>query len=497
HLFNWYDTRTLDPLTPRFVSTVDNGNLVASLWTLLHGSLEQLERPLLDPSLAAGILDCAHELTELRLLPRKSYAELEKGLSRPDWLAYALSIPDRTFYDLRHAQRKHSVEAGWFIDEAVSRLNAIRKTVRTYMPWLLPEFDSLRQNATLKSLSKPTNPPLNVLPDFITQLDADLNSISEKPAETPAETKDASIHQLLALLPEARRRSLSLIDEIREIAADSNALANQMDFSFLVNERRKLLAVGFEVETNRVTSACYDLLASEARIAAFVAIAKGEISQDLWFSLSRLHTLQQGRPILLSWSGTMFEYLMPAIWMRTQPDTLLARSQEAAVRVQRAYGASKGTPWGISESARAKKDNDGSYGYFAFGIPSLAISKPEGNATVISPYSTFLALQADTPAAVENLRRMSRMGWLGQFGFYDSADYISAPGTRRRKYELVRNWMAHHQGMSLLAVTNLLRDGIIQHWFHQDPRVQATELLLEEKPVAYIQPSEKYGAPAA
>jgi cyclic beta-1,2-glucan synthetase len=495
HLFNWYDTHTLEPLKPRFVSSVDNGNLVASLWTLVHGSLEHLERPLFEPSLAGGLLDCAHELTELRVLPRNVYAEMNKGLSASHWLEYLLSIPNETFADLKTSQRMtRAVEVPWLIDEAFQRLEAIKKMARTYMPWLLAEFDSLRRDG-LKGLSESENLALSELPAFIARLEAQLQL---ELAEHKTGLNDDLLKQLLTLLPGAHRDALALVQQLRDIAADANELASQMDFGFLMNERRKLLAVGYEVEADRVTSACYDLLASEARIAAFVAIAKGEISQDLWFSLSRLHTLQQGRPILLSWSGTMFEYLMPAIWMRTQPQTLLARSQEAAVRVQRAYGASTKTPWGISESARAEKDNNGLYGYFAFGIPSLAISKPEGNATVISPYSTFLALQADPEAALQNLHRMTRMGWLGRLGFYDAADYSHGSGSWRRHYEIVRNWMAHHQGMSLLAVTNLLCDGVFQRWFHQDPRVQATELLLEEKPVAIIQPRlEKYGAPAA
>jgi len=495
HLLNWYDTHTLEPLTPRFVSSVDSGNLVASLWTLEQGCLDQLEQPLLDRSLADGLLDCARALSEQGAFPRHLLSALQRGLTGGHWLQYALRLPDSTFDNLRRSRRaRRNVEARWFIDQAVMRLNEINKAVRVHTPWLLPEFGALRTDPVVSNLSEADSIALNRLPDHITRLEAHLRSETEN-AEEPSNLLS---QRLLALLPNARRDTVLLIQQLRQIASDAHEFANQMDFSFLVHERRKLLAVGFELEGNEATSACYDLLASEARIAAFVAIAKGDVSQDLWFLLSRLHTVQQGRPILLSWSGTMFEYLMPSIWMRTQPDTLLSRSQLAAVRVQCAYGRAKGVPWGISESSHASTDKDGNYQYFAFGIPALALARPETSGPVISPYSTFLALHADAPCALQNLRKMARLGWLGRFGFYEAADFSPDCRSWRRDCEVVRCWMAHHQGMSLLSVANLLCDGVMQRWFHQDPRVQATELLLEEKPVAYVRPPlEKYGTTAA
>jgi hypothetical protein len=260
-----------------------------------------------------------------------------------------------------------------------------------------------------------------------------------------------------------------------------------MGFGFLLNERRKLLSVGFDVEGNQLNAACYDLLASEARIASFVSIAKDDIPQESWFQFGRAHTLHDGRPILLSWTGTMFEYLMPAIWMRSYPDTLLERSRDGAVRAQRDYTAEKRIPWGISESACFRRDDAGNYQYHAFGVPSLAIHKADFNGLVISPYSTFLALHEDPTSALRNLHQMAHDGWIGPYGFYESADFTSS-GNRswRPHHELVRCWMAHHQGMSLLSAANFLLDGVIQRWFHSDPRVQATELLLHEKPVAHV-----------
>ena len=224
---------------------------------------------------------------------------------------------------------------------------------------------------------------------------------------------------------------------------------------------------------------CYDLMASEARIATFLAIARGDIPPQSWLKLGREHTYAYGRFLLLSWSGTMFEYLMPALWMRTYPGTMIAHTQDACVEVQQAFGRVHGIPWGVSESGTSQKNDLGDYHYFAYGIPRLALWFGATAGPVISPYSTFLALSVDPPEALRNLRRMESARWAGAYGFYEAADY-SAPS---RRPILVREWMSHHLGMSLLATVNLLCDNIMQQWFHEDPAIQAFEVLLQEKPV--------------
>lgn len=195
----------------------------------------------------------------------------------------------------------------------------------------------------------------------------------------------------------------------------------------------------------------------------------------------------------------MFEYLMPALWMRSYANTLLDRTQIAVVRSQQAYAANRGVPWGISESAYFKLDEAGNYQYRAFGLPHLALMRQETKTLVISPYSTFLALDVDRPASIENLRRMEGLGWFGAYGFYESVDYtVFRSRFRWARYEVVRSWMAHHQGMSLLSLANLLCDRAVQCWFHSDRRVQATELLLHEKPVARAKHTEiPYGKAVA
>jgi cyclic beta-1,2-glucan glucanotransferase len=240
------------------------------------------------------------------------------------------------------------------------------------------------------------------------------------------------------------------------------------------------------VETSQLEPACYDLLATESRTAVFVAVAKDDVTQECWFRMGRPHTVVDGSPILLSWTGTMFEYLMPTLWMRSYPNSLLDRTLVAMLRCQQKYATAKGVPWGVSESAYGKLDDAGNYQYQAFGIPQLSLMTRESNPLVISPYSTFLALAIDSSQALRNIHRMDRLGWFGSYGFYEAADYSVRNRLGWKRCRLVRSWMAHHQGMALLAITNLLCDDVVQRWFHGSRQVQATELLLHEKPVSHV-----------
>ena len=487
HLFNWYDTRSLAPLSPADVSSVDSGNLLASLWTLQRGCLELLDRPLLQPELADGFLDCLHVLTSLRVLRRRRFAALSKELKKRDWLQNLLTLPDALLNDIdQRASTSKRVEARWFGDQAQQRIHQLRRTVELYAPWMLPEFAAVAKDTAMPSQGAADGLSLQRMPAVIDDLTVRLQSAMD--SMSPGESA-ATLRRLLSLLPEARSRLTELIKDLRKIADQAGTFASEMDFGFLLNQKRHLLSVGFDVETQRLHSACYDLLATESRIAVFVAIAKDDIPQEIWFLLGRPHALDKGRAILLSWTGTMFEYLMPALWMRIYPNTLLERSLVTAVRTQQAYVADRQIPWGISESAYFRMDESGNYQYYAFGVPQLALRKLDREAIVISPYSSFLALHVDSPAALRNLREMKNKKWQGTYGFYEAIDFTRS---RRRswfhRFEIVPCWMAHHQGMSLLSIANFLRDDVVQRWFHSHPRVQATELLLQEKPAAHPRP---------
>lgn len=481
HLLNWYDTQTLQPLMPAVVSSVDSGNLVASLWTLRQGCEALLREPLFPATLAEGMGDHLDLLCGLGVLPRKRCAPVEKALRQPDWLQYVLDIPEQALKDIRPGANPSGSDAAWFAQHLDERIHQMTRTAQLYSPWLLPEFSALRSELKTAARNHSDGPALHLLPAYIDMLSAELRTFTD--STTSAAVNKLS-RELLELLPAAKTAALRLIDDVRRIGAYAEALADGMDFAFLVNRGRDLLSVAFELDKQKNHPACYDLLASEARTAYFVAIGKDEIPQDSWFQLGRPPLEARGSVGLLSWTGTMFEYLMPAIWMHLYPNTLLERAAEVAVLTQREYASEKGVPWGISESSFAKLDDSGNYSYFAFGVPQLAIHKPEQEGPVIAPYATFLGLDVDSNAALRNLRTMHKKGWMGSYGFYESIDFSSMARDAKGSPEIVRCWMAHHQGMSMLSIANFLADGIVKKWFHSHPRVQATELLLQEKPLA-------------
>ncbi len=490
HLYNWYDTRTLEADRPRFISTVDSGNLAASLITLKGGCLDLLNRPLLNPALVEGYADYLCALAELKAIPRKTAQSFEKPSNSP-WLDLLL-----TAVDLPKAEpdSPQSEDVAWFASHTAKLIDGVRQSISDYMPWLLPEFAPLRDGATLIEHLDCSKLSLRRLPECSEQLRIKLEVSLTLGMEHPELRK-----KLLQLLPQARHNSLRLTEQLRSIAAECERLVQEMDFAFLLDKRRKLLSIGCDGETGKVHAACYDLLASEARIAAFISVAKDDIPQESWFLLSRSHVVVYGHPALISWTGTMFEYLMPTLWMRSYPGTMLENSKEGAVLAQQMYAHEKGIPWGISECAYAKVEENGAYGYRAFGIPQLALQQDEDR-LVVAPYATMLALAIDPAEAIRNLRWMTKKGWFGRYGYFESADFTrDVRPSRRQRFALVRSWMVHHQGMSLLAIANFLKDGVVQQWFSSDARMQATELLLQERPAGRVaaKPQKKRRSKAA
>ena len=481
HLLNWYDTRTLEPLKPHFVSSVDSGNLLASLWTLQQGCLDLLRKPLSMTCLVDGLRDYVRVLVDLKVMSKERYAALNTALYSEDWVQAATAISEADFTEARDGlSQQKAARALWFAEQAELRWQTIRRTARAFMPWTLPEFKSLRDDSAL-DLPALDSLPLIQLPEAIRAIERKLTGSANEPPTDPK----AAVEDFSRALGLARENADGLIKDLQQVVDEAARLADAMDFSCLLKRNRKLLSIGLDADTEKIHAACYDLLASEARMAVFTAIAKEDIPQETWFALGRTHTIDHHHAVLLSWTGTMFEYLMPSLWMRSYSNTLLDRSRTGAVRSQRAYGASHRVPWGISECAYAERDEAGNYQYRAFGIPSLAIHQDESHRLVISPYSTFLALSVDPGRSLRNLYKMKAKGWCGAYGFYEAADYTSQ-NRRPRQPELVRCWMAHHQGMSLLAMANFIKDNVVQRWFHGDLRVQATELLLHEKPIVNL-----------
>ncbi len=480
HLMNWYDTHTLQPKPPFFISSVDSGNLVASLWTLQQGCADLLRRPLLSQALADGLRDHLRVLVGLRAIRKRVLSEFESKMHAKGWLKAILDFPENALREQNLRTKPESAaDIAWFRNQAESRIENVRHLVRAYMPWALPEFADVRSKVLgMTSLEEIT---LERLPDLISQFELRLDEKLQADRNGNA-SADAGFMQLLA---DARTNTLELIGALRNIGRQARDIADAMDFTFLLDKQRLLMSVGFDAQSKELQPYFYDLLATEPRTAVFVAIAKEDIPQEAWFRLDRPFTTDRGRPVLLSWTGTMFEYLMPSIWMRSYRNTLLDRAAAAAVRSQQEYAAEKGVPWGISESACARINEAGDYHYEAFGVPRLALKKNETDPLIISPYSTFLALNVDQKNALANLNRMEALGWFLSYGFCEAADFTAGRrGFRGPRWKLVRSWMVHHQGMSLLSLANFLCNNVVQRWFHSHMQVKASELLLQEKSVA-------------
>jgi cyclic beta-1,2-glucan synthetase len=272
------------------------------------------------------------------------------------------------------------------------------------------------------------------------------------------------------------------VERAGRIAAEARSFAFGMDFTFLVDPDRQLLSIGWSAADNRRDEGCYDLLASEARLASLFAIGKGDLPPKHWFRLGRSATMVEGGPALLSWSGSMFEYLMPSLLLRAPDGSLLETSNRRVVRRQRDYAGEAGVPWGISESAYNARDREMTYQYYSFGVPGLGLKRGLSEHLVIAPYATGLAAMVDARAALANFQALEALGARGRFGFYEALDFTPARVPEGSRFALVRTYMAHHQGMILLSLVNVLDGGRLRDAFHREPIIRAADLLLHERP---------------
>jgi hypothetical protein len=310
-------------------------------------------------------------------------------------------------------------------------------------------------------------------------IEAALQDVPTEPAASRQE-EQRQLADLARCLREAGAHARQRLLELESLAAQCDELAG-MDFTFLFDTARDLFSIGFNVTERRCDTSFYDLLASEARLCSYVAIALGQVPQDHWFSMGRLLVAVRGGPILISWSGSMFEYLMPLLVMPNYENTLLDRTCQAAVRQQIAYGNLRGVPWGVSESGYNRTDVQLNYQYRAFGVPGLGLKRGLAEDLVIAPYATALALMITPRAACENLQRMAGEGREGAYGFYEAVDYTPSRLPPDEMSATIRSFMAHHQGMSLLALVNVLQDYPMQRRFMACPLLKAADLLLQER----------------
>ncbi|MDH5299002.1 MAG: cyclic beta 1-2 glucan synthetase, partial [Desulfobulbaceae bacterium] len=463
HFYNWYDTRTLQPLGPQYVSSVDSGNLAGSLLTLQAGLAELKEQPVLSANAFQGLQDTLQVLNDVPLSPA------------PELAAHIRFLQDTLHALTMNGQPQTLAGAAILLEEIhppggelVAQLPADIDIQGELYYWT-QAFD--RQSGALGDdlgFLVPEPGPFGNIPT--------LTALSKERAvgtEGPSSTGPTAAGSRYQRAVERLKIIDGLMDRCRELAT--------MDFEFLYDPARGLLTIGYDVGERRRDPSCYDLLASEARLASFLLIAQGQVPQKHWFLLGRLLTSHGGEVSLISWSGSMFEYLMPRLIMPSYENTLLDQTCRAAVSRQIEYGRQRAVPWGISESCYNATDIHQVYQYRAFGVPGLGLKRGLADDLVIAPYASALALTVLPLEACRNLQRLATHGFLGAYGFFEAIDYTPSRVVRGNSHAIVRCFMAHHQGMSLLAFAHALLDRPMQRRFMSDPLARATEMLLQER----------------
>jgi cyclic beta-1,2-glucan synthetase len=434
HLYNWYDTRSLRPLDPPYVSSVDSGNLSGHLIALANTCREWRRQPVGNQQLLQGVVDALD-------LIREEARRLSDGAG--------------------------SQAVSWRrLDDEIDRLAACLARAGADDTGLEPRLGALSDQAL-------------ILSDAVRHIALE----EDDQAGTDLQFWADALHTCL----ESHRRdrdtsSVAMLDaRLAALEQVARAQALAMDFDFLLDPDRLLLSIGYQATEGVLDPSCYDLLASEARLASFIAVAKRDAPARHWFRLGRAVTPVAHGAALISWSGSMFEYLMPSIVMRAPTDSLTEQTNRLVVERQIRYAAALWLPWGISESAYNARDLDFTYQYSNFGVPGLGLKRGLADNTVVAPYATALASMVDPQAATRNYEHLERLGAQGRYGFYEALDFTPARVPDGETVAIVRAFMAHHQGMTITAIANTLLDGVLRNRFHLEPIVQATELLLQER----------------
>ncbi len=513
HFYNWYDTKDCRPLDPRYVSSVDSGNLAGHLIALGHACREMIDRPLLGRAALTGIEDAAllvqesarglDEHRRTRTDTRQRLAEALDGVTAAvketphtpgEWArrlaeieALALTVTATTRALVEEDRESPQTDALVWAEAIRASVESHARDLDTIMPWarLLAgnAMASLTSGlAAMESLAVGF-PPLADTPDRCETAIRELVTLRARLVSAGGVRHDA-VHGIDALIGAVERSaaaSKALIRRLTILARSAETLVSAMEFGFLFDPMRKLFAIGYRVTDGSLDAGRYDLLASEARLTSFVAIAKGDVPVSHWFRLGRALTPVEQDSVLVSWSGSMFEYLMPALVMRAPAGSLLDQTCRLVVRRQITYGAERGVPWGVSESGYNTRDFEMTYQYSNFGVPGLGLRRGLSEDVVIAPYATALAAMIDPAAAVRNFRRLAAGGARGGYGFYEALDYTGPRLPEGAQVAVVRAYMTHHQGMLLVAIANALDEGAMRARFHADPIVRATELLLQER----------------
>jgi len=506
HFLNWYDTRTLRPLPPFYVSTVDSGNLAGHLLVLRRGLAEIADAPLVDPRLFAGLRDTlavAEEAADalraqggrVNAAAGEAAARLRRVLVDCATLppSAALSAYRLGWERLHQACAAYAAgldaagdsEARWWGHALERHAAAAVDELAAFAPWTaLPGDHGGRGDQRLR--------------DLMLRLDR-CRSLREVAAlrQTLVPELDAlgSADDLRGAVVAASARAAETIAVAEDLGGRCAEFAD-IDYAFLYDRSRDLFSIGYNVGEHRLDNSFYDLLASEARLASYLAIAANQVPQDHWFALGRMLTVAREHRTLLSWSGSMFEYLMPMLVMPSQPETLLDAACRGAVARHISFAKSHGVPWGISESGYNLTDGQLNYQYRAFGVPGLGLKRGLADDLVIAPYASQMALLVAPEAAIANLELLASQGRVGEFGFYEAIDHTASRLARGQSAAVVKSWMAHHQGMAFVAMGGVLTDRPMPRRFASDPQLKAFELLLHERVPRNVAPIYPHAAEA-
>ena len=517
HFYNWYDTHTLRPLDPKYISSVDSGNLAGHLIAVGNACTEMFKRPIVSSEWMKGIADALllvrdslQPMLNNHQLRNKIQKQLDVELDRFFLLLNEVVTNPSGFVRKLEELAKHAdivtTVAQALIEDGGEDLN--RKRGEELLFWMAATGASIKSHgrdiellkvwSSLESarislsefvpehaFSFPVDsiPTLADYPDRCEEAIAVLQILRTRLSAAVSQPPDAParVDALISSLDRSRQAAQTLSRRLFSLKEVTAGLFTAMDFGFLFDTTRYLLSIGYRLTDSTLDPGYYDLLASEACLASFVAIAKGDISVRNWFHLGRSLTPVDRGSALISWSGSMFEYLMPSLVMRAPAESLLGQTDRFVVRRQISYGRELGIPWGVSESGYNVRDLELTYQYSNFGVPGLGLKRGLSEDAVIAPYATALAAMIDPSAAAENYARLAEAGGCGKYGFYEALDYTPTHRQEGQTVAVVRSYMAHHQGMTMVAIGNALLEGVMRTRFHAEPIIQATELLLQER----------------
>ena len=500
HIVNWFDTRTLLSLEPRYVSTVDSGNLAVALLTLRESLIEAANGPVLSRSLWDGLIDTLGLLTEatgdLPTLQSQAVRAQIRALSdrariaRDDpaeWrrtlcLSLEEDLPKLSKAILKALDATPGtdpVELHFWFERCRHHAASFLRDLDTLCPWLAMDgWVAFEEHAPAIAAKLLPDMPHSQLGDVIDCMQGNIENLAKTGVEGA---------ELRTAISAGQAAQVALRDSLLTLAEKADRLAMGMDFSFLHDRETRTFFIGYNLSFDRMDDHRYDLLASEARLASYIAIAKGDVPAEHWFHLGRPISRSSGPLTVLSWNGSMFEFLMPALLIRSAPGQLLGQSEQAAVDIQRRYGDRLGLPWGVSEAAFAARDTAQNYQYRAFGVAGLGMRQGLAEDYVVAPYASALALSVRPGPAVDNLRRLEALGIRGRYGFYDAVDFTPSRLPETATHVPVCTYMAHHQGMLLSAIGNALNDSVFVRRFNRDARISAIDLLMHERvPWEYI-----------